>query len=159
MLHLTGRLGEAASYYRRAIQLRPDNADAHSNLGRVYTAMGQDRAAADEFRKAIDVRADHVSALAGLAWVLATSPDATVRNAQEALGTAEQAAALTGNTDPAALDTLAAAYAATGDFIRATATAERAFTAASRVGNTTLAEQIRSRLRLYRGRQPYLRAK
>ena len=42
----------------------------------------QDRAAADEFRKAIDVRSDHASALAGLAWVLATSPDAGVRNPQ-----------------------------------------------------------------------------
>jgi tetratricopeptide (TPR) repeat protein len=159
MLHLAGRLGEAASYYRRAIQLRPDNAEAHSNLGRLYTAMSQDRAAADEFRKAIDVRADHPSALAGLAWVLATSADPAVRNHQEAVGTAEQAAALTGNADPAALDTLAAAYAAAGDFVRATSTAERALTAASRAGNTTLAEQIRARLRLYRGRQPYIRAK
>jgi tetratricopeptide (TPR) repeat protein len=159
MLHLMGRRGEAASYYRRAIQLRPDNADARSNLGRLYTAMSQDRAAADEFRKAIDVRSDHASALAGLAWVLATSPDAAVRNPQEAVGTAEQAAALTGNGDPAALDTLGAAYAAVGDFARATATAERALTAASKTGNTTLVQQIRSRLRLYRGRQPYLRAK
>ena len=159
MLHVLGRLGEAASYYRRAIQLRPDNADAHSNLGRLYTAMGQDRAAADEFRKAIDVRSDHASALAGLAWVLATSPDAGVRNPQAAVMTAEQAAALTGNADPSALDTLAAAYASAGDFVRATATGERALTIASRVGNTALAEQIRSRLRLYRGRQPYLRAK
>jgi tetratricopeptide (TPR) repeat protein len=152
-------LGEAASYYRRAIQLRPGNVEAHNNLGRLYTAMSQDRAAADEFRKGIDVRPDHASALAGLAWVLATSPDPTVRNPQEAVGTAEQAAALTGNADPAALDTLAAAYAAAGDFGRAAATAERALAAASRVGNTTLADQIRTRLRLYRGRQPYLRAK
>jgi hypothetical protein len=66
---------------------------------------------------------------------------------------------MTGNADPAALDTLAAAYASAGDFVRATAAAERALTAASRVGNTALAEQIRSRLRLYREQQPYLRAK
>ena len=159
MLHLMGRLGEAASYYRRAIQLRPANADAHSNLGRLYTAIGQDRAAADEFRNAIDVRPDHASALAGLAWVLATSPDVGLRNSAEAIRTAEQASALTGNTDPAALDTLAAAYAAAGDFVRATATGERALTAAARVGNAALAGQIRTRLDLYRGRQPYIRAK
>ena len=111
MLHVMGRLGEATSYYRRALELRPDHADARSNLAGLYTTTGQDRAAADEFRRAVALRQDHASALAGLAWVLATSGDASVRNPQEAIGAAERAAALTGNADPAALDALAAAFA------------------------------------------------
>ena len=157
MLHVMGRLGEATSFYRRAIELRPENADAHNNLGRLFTAIGQDRAAADEFRRAIDLRPDYASALAGLAWLLATSVDGSVRNPREAVGAGEQAVALTGNVDPSALDALAAGYAASGDFTRAAATAERAAAAASRLGNAALAEQIRARLRLYRQRQAYRR--
>jgi tetratricopeptide (TPR) repeat protein len=157
MLHLAGRLGEATSLYRRAIELRPDNVDAHSNLGRLLTSIGQDRAAADEFRKVLVLRSDHPSALAGLAWVLATSGDSAVRNPWEAMGAAERAAAVTGNADPSALDALAAACASTGDFARAATTAERAIAAASKLGNTALADQIRGRLRLYRQRQPFRR--
>jgi tetratricopeptide (TPR) repeat protein len=157
MLHVMGRLGEATSHYRRALELRPDNADAHSNLARLYTATSQDRAAADEFRRAVALRQDHASALAGLAWVLATSADASVRNPQEAIGAAERAVALTGNSDPSALDALAAALAAAGDFTKAADTADRAIAAATRAGNAALADQIRGRLRLYRQRQPYAR--
>ena len=51
-----GGSGRRHRHYRRAIELRPDNADAHSNLGRLYTATGQDRAAADEFRRALALR-------------------------------------------------------------------------------------------------------
>jgi Flp pilus assembly protein TadD len=159
MLHVLGRLGEATSYYRRALELRPDNVDAHSNLGRLLTAIGQDRAAAEEFRRALALRPDHLSALVGLAWVLATSGDSGVRNPREAMGAAEQAVALTGNADASALDALAAACASTGDFARAVTTADRAVAAASKAGNAALADQIRTRLRLYRERQPYLRAK
>jgi Flp pilus assembly protein TadD len=157
MLHVMGRLGEATSYYRRAIALRPDNADAHSNLGRLFSAIGQDRAAADEFRKAVSLRPEHASALAGLAWVLATSVDQGVRSPQEAVGAGEQAVALTGNADAAALDALAAAYASAGDFSRAVTAAERAVSAASKAGNAALADQIRGRIRSYRQRQAYLR--
>jgi tetratricopeptide (TPR) repeat protein len=157
MLHVMGRLGEATSYYRRAIALRPDNADAHSNLGRLFSAIGQDRAAADEFRKAVALRPEHVSALAGLAWVLATSVDQGIRNPQEAVGAGERVVALTGNADAAALDALAAAYASAGDFTRAVTVAERAVSAASRADNAALADQIRGRIRSYRQRQAYSR--
>lgn len=44
------------------------------------------------------------------------------------------------------LDTLAAAYAAAGDFDRALATARAALDAAVRFGMTTLAEEVRARL-------------
>jgi tetratricopeptide (TPR) repeat protein len=157
MLHVAGRLGEATSLYRRAIALRPDNVDAHSNLGRLFTSIGQDRAAAEEFRKALVLRPDHPSALAGLAWVLATSSDSAVRSPWEAMGTAEQADAVTGHADPSALDALAAACASTGEFARAVSTAERAISVASTLGNAALADQIRGRLRLYRQRQAYRR--
>lgn len=52
-----------------------------------------------------------VSAVNPTARPLARHPDAALRNGGEAVTLAEQAARLTGNGDPAVLETLAAAYA------------------------------------------------
>jgi Flp pilus assembly protein TadD len=157
MLHVAGKLDEAATHYRRAVGLRPDNVDARSNLARVLTARGEDAAAVRELRQALSIRADHVSALAGLAWVLATSPDEALRDPAEAVRTAEQAAAMTHETDPTVLDILAAAYASAGDFSRAVETAEKALAGAQRLGSSPLTGPIRARLSGYQNRQPFRR--
>jgi tetratricopeptide (TPR) repeat protein/mono/diheme cytochrome c family protein len=157
MLHLGGRLDEATAHYRRAVELRADNAEARSNLGRILTMTGHDAAAVDEFRKPLELRPDLPYALAGLSWVLATSADASLRRPDEAVHAGERAAALTQNADPSVLDTLAAAYASVGDFDRAISTARNALAVATRLGMTTLAEQVRGRLTLFERRQPYWR--
>ena len=54
-----------------------------------------------------------------------------------------------------ALDALAAAYAATGDYERAISEATRAHDLSQRAGVADLTEQIDARLRLYRREQPY----
>ena len=64
-------------------------------------------------------------ALASLAWLLATAPEAALRDADQAIRLAERAAELTGRRDASALDVLAAAYAAAGQFDRAVDTAQR----------------------------------
>ena len=89
------------------------------------------------------------------AWLLATMenppapPSEAVRLAQIALATA-------GEPHPALLDTLAAAYAAIGDFDSAIATAERAL---AHLPVTPDANPLRNglevRLRMYRSRQPF----
>jgi hypothetical protein len=53
------------------------------------------------------------------------------------------------------LDTLAAAYAEMGRFQKAAATAERARQLAVSDGQTTLAERIAARWKLYQSRSPY----
>jgi hypothetical protein len=87
-----------------------------------------------------------------LAWLLATAPDATPTAIAEGVTMAERAATLTQGRDASALDTLAATYAAAGDFARAVATAERALQVATTAGQTALAAQIQRRLGSYRGR-------
>ena len=61
-----------------------------------------------------------------LAFALATSPDAALRDGARAVRLAEAAVAETGASHPDYLDTLAAAYAELGDFERAVAEQERA---------------------------------
>jgi tetratricopeptide (TPR) repeat protein len=147
MLHVAGRLDEAEAAYRRAAAIGP-NAEAHNNLGRILSGTGRDAEAVAEFRTALAQRPELPSALSGLAWVLATSGEEAVRNPGEALRLADRAVAA-GGPDATALDALAAAHAASGNFTRAAETARLAITAATRTGSAALANDISGRLALY----------
>jgi len=88
-----------------------------------------------------------------LAWTLATCPDATVRNGEEAVDAATKACELTQWKNGGWIDTLAAAYAEAGDFQRAIEFEERAL----QTGTATEPErrEMQKRLALYRKSQPY----
>ena len=67
------------------------------------------------------------------AWLLATSPDAGLRDGSEAVRLATHAAQLTSEQDPSILATLAAAYAEAGEFAKAMVTNQQAIN----LGNAT----------------------
>src|SRR3982074_3225483 len=71
-----------------------------------------------ELMSAVQLRPDWIPAVASLAWLLATAPDAALRDANAAVRVPERAADLTRRQDPGAVDVLAAAYAAAGQFDR-----------------------------------------
>ena len=98
-------------------------------------------------------------ALNSLAWLLATRPEATIRNGPEAVELAERAVAQHQEEQPELLDTLAAAYAEAGRFPEAVRTAEKALAAASQRENKALSDGIQQRLKLYRAGKPYREAK
>ena len=60
------------------------------------------------------------------AWLLATDPDAAVRNGGKAVALAERAAKISQGRDSRVLVALAAAYAESGDFTLAAQTIEQA---------------------------------
>ena len=72
--------------------------------------------------------------LEGLARILATHPDPALRQRSEAVVLAERAACTVSYRHPVGLDTLVAAYAATGDFETAQNVACRAITIAQAGG-------------------------
>ncbi|HOF87103.1 MAG TPA: hypothetical protein PLZ36_03225 [Armatimonadota bacterium] len=86
-----------------------------------------------------------------LAWLLATCPDAKVRNGKRAVELATIACDNTDWKDPTTIDTLAAAYAETGDFANAVKWQEKAHGLAPR----NQRGEYDSRLRLYRAHKPY----
>ena len=88
-------------------------------------------------------------------WIFATSPDLQLRNPQAALALAQRILQLTKAQDPLALDTFAAAAAATGHFDDAVRAANQAVSLANSQGNKALADQIRVRLSSYERRTPY----
>ena len=89
------------------------------------------------------------------AWLLATNPNASIRNGTEAVELARRAIRLSGGREPAILDTLAAAYAEAGRFAEATQTARQAIELAAAEGKRSLADKIRGRLDLYQAHKPY----
>jgi len=104
------------------------------------------------------LRPDHPQALAGLAWILATAADSSLRNPDKAIELAERAASA-GPSNLSALDALAAAYAAAGRYDEAVRTVQLGIKLATDSHLEAAAAQLRQRLELYSRRQPYRQSK
>jgi hypothetical protein len=98
---------------------------------------------------------ESASAMNNLAVMLATAPEAGLRNGAEAVRLAEKANALTGNEHPAMLTTLAAAYAEAGRFGDAIRTAETAIKLAGETSAEMLVARNRQLLEYYRRGEAY----
>jgi superkiller protein 3 len=152
-LSVAGQLDRAVEQYRQAIQIDPKYANAHNNLGSVLLAQGKRDEALREYREVVRLQPQFSSGLANLSWVLATTSNPSSGDVADAINAAERAADLTGHRDARALDVLAAAYAAAGEFDRA----QNAAAAAKRLMPAEpLATEIRQRLDLYRQQRRYI---
>ena len=90
-----------------------------------------------------------------LAWILATDRDEDVRNGDAALKWAQIAVQGKRSNDPEFLDTLAAAYAESGQFAKAVRVGRHALTLARAGGDTALSKTIEGRLLLYESGRPF----
>ena len=153
----TGRADEAIGEYQKVLQTNPNSADAHANLGIAFLTKGRVRDAMVEYANALRISPENVAALSNLAWLLATSPDPTLRNGSEAVQLAERADSASSRSDNHAtvLRILAAAYAEAGQYSEAKETAQHALEAANIQGNTTLADALQGELALYDLGLPY----
>jgi protein O-mannosyl-transferase len=149
-----GRPAEAIPHLQAALRTNPSDVSALYTLGLAYYQRGEDAAAVQQWRKTLDLRPHNIQTLQRLSWLLATSPQAAVCDGAEAVRLAQDAAQRRGSRDATMLDTLAAAFAASGDFPRAARTADQALTLANRTGNTAAADAIAARLQQYRRGQP-----
>ena len=135
--------------------MNPKYAKAYHNRGLAYLSKAEYDQAVRDFAKAIELNPDSVRAYNSLAWILATCPESQIRDGAEAVRLAERACGLGNNRVPALLDTLAAAYAETGQYDQAIKTAEGAVQLAKAAKDEELTEKILRRIELYKGRQPY----
>lgn len=147
LLLARGLVNDAVAEFRAALRTRPENADALYNLGRAHVAANQPREAVRQWRRAVAARPDSLVITLDLAWMLATNPE--VLSPGEAMRLAENANIATKRTNPAALDVLAAAYAADGRIDMAARTAQLALQRALALKNNALAAEIRQRLTQY----------
>ena len=97
----------------------------------------------------------NVNAQNNMALVLATFPEAWMRNGTKAVELANARTIFTGNGNASISATLATAYAEAGRFPNAVQTARRALQLATDQGNKALADAIRTQIRLYQSGSPY----
>jgi tetratricopeptide (TPR) repeat protein len=150
-----GRIDEAIEKFEKALLLKPDDPFAHFNLGIIMVQQGKYDDAVKHYNEALQAKPDWPKAQNNLAWLLTVQARPDRRNAEKALTLAKQACELTNYKQPVYLRTLAAAYAATGQFPEAVSTAEQAIQLALSFGQKELAENIQNQLKLYRAKRPY----
>jgi tetratricopeptide (TPR) repeat protein len=155
LLFQLGRWMEATQEMRIVLELEPDRAVAHNNLGFMLFQHGCWAGAIEHFQKACERQPDEVDFLNNLAWLLATCPEASLRNGDKAIERAQQAKQLTGGKDPNIFRTLAAAFAEARRYSDAVATAQRALELAVAQNNTSLAGALQEELKLYQANQPF----
>jgi tetratricopeptide (TPR) repeat protein len=150
-----GKLDEAIEHYRHALRIKPDSLDVSRRLGLALIRKGKGEEAIEHYRQVLRRGSDEVEACNNLAWLLATQRVSAKRDLEEAVTLAQRACGLTGHGRADCLDTLAVAYAASGRFADAVATARKAVDVAKAVGQGQLASEINERLELYRAGKPY----
>jgi Flp pilus assembly protein TadD len=105
-------------------------------------------------QKAFQLNPDSPSVQERLAWMLATSVEASLRDGPKALALARQVNDSTDGKDPVSLHTLAAALAETGQFSNAVETAQQALTLATHA-NPSLVPEIQTELKLFQAGKPF----
>jgi hypothetical protein len=146
---------DSETLFTHALSVTRDNHVAHAYLGRALLAEGRTREAIEQFSEAVRLRPEFLTPANNLAWLLATAEAESLRNPYAALRLAQRSARLTRYLDASVLDTLAAAYAASGRFEEAVATAERGVALAEQAGDRELADEMAQRLALYRQGEAY----
>ncbi len=144
-----GRLPEAVAQAERAVQLQPEHVLAQYNLGKVLLLADRASEGLGHLHEAVRRDPGFTLAVRDLAWALATHPDTSIRNPEEAASLAQRAMTMTQGRDPGALDVVAAAHAANGRYREAVEAGEKALALANRRRNYELATDLEERLRLY----------
>ena len=153
VLRSQGKFDEAITSFRNAIRINADFVSSHYNLGLALVAKGQIDGAIESFRETVRLAPRLWEPLNALAWLLATHQDKG--DALEAIAFAERATELTNRQNVYVLDTLAAAYASSGQFDKAVEIAATAIELAQKASADKLASDIENRLKLYRQLKPY----
>ena len=174
LYHNSGRnKAEALQLHEQALELNrkifgaadPHTLGSMSNLSVCYRDAGREDEALQLIAKVLESREGLVQenpsvpayrrALAqsygGRAWLLATGRDKAVRNGPLAVKDATRACELTDWEEPRHLDTLAAAYAESGDFEQAVKYQEKALQLAPERKKA----EFEQRLGLFKAGQPY----
>ena len=144
-----GDLDGAIEVCRSALLLRPSDVDCQTTLAIALEEKGNPVEAIQHYQKALELAPRAVPTLTNLAWLLATSPDASLRNGPKAIELAKQADRLVGGTNTLVLRTLAAAYAENGEFANAIRTARSAMQLARMHGEEAVMTDLDQQIALY----------
>jgi tetratricopeptide (TPR) repeat protein len=151
-----GRLDEGLGELQKAVEIQSDCIEARNNMAVALIKMGRTDQAILQLQKVLEIQPRDASALknmASVAWMLATCPDVSRRDGRKAIELAQRAQ-LSAGENVTVLQTLAAAYAETGDFSDAVATAQQALQIAKSKNDPSLGE-LQAQLKLYQAGSPF----
>jgi tetratricopeptide (TPR) repeat protein len=111
-----GKTREALADLEQALKADRNNASLRLARADLHLFTKNYAAAVDDYQTAIKLDPQLGPAYRGLAWIMATCPDQRYRNAETAVSTAQRAMELDGDSDPRSVETLAAAFANSGQF-------------------------------------------
>jgi tetratricopeptide (TPR) repeat protein len=131
-------------------------AQMYASKSRTCTDIGRYDDAKRSLEAANRLQPSDPTTLNDLAWLLATSPNGRVRNGRRAISFAQKSCSLTNWGNAFSIDTLAAAYAATGDFSQAVKFQQRAIDTLDSKDQAVQLAGMKSRLELYANRQAYI---
>jgi Flp pilus assembly protein TadD len=133
----------------------PNDSFADMNLADALTRLGRYSEAVNYLETVLRANPNSTEAMNNLAWILATCPDANVRDGARAVELGERACELTNHKQTIFIGTLAAANAEAGRFDDAASTAKQAIALAKQHGETTLQEKNEELLRLYQAHKAF----
>ncbi|MDR3632374.1 MAG: tetratricopeptide repeat protein [Isosphaeraceae bacterium] len=149
---LKSEFDKAVSDHNVAVRLAPKDHTGYLLRGIAWKQLKEyDRALAD-YNGAIELEPRCAESLNGRAWILATCPDANIRNGRISYDSAVRACSLTSWRAAHQLDTLAAAYAESRDFAHA---AEWEGKALEMAQSEREKADFRARLQLYQEKKAY----
>ena len=146
-----GDLDRAIADYGAAIRINPKDVWAYNDRANAWRAKGDRSKALADYDSATRADAKNHGYFNEVAWMLATDPG-FAGHGKRAVELATQACELTSWRNPYYLDTLAAAYAAAGNFEQAVRWQEKALEFPDFAEN---GKDAAGRLALYRSRKPY----
>jgi tetratricopeptide (TPR) repeat protein len=142
----------AIADFSEAIRLDPQHVSAHYNRGVAWGNKKEyDKAIAD-LNEVVRLDPKNAAAYNQRAWLWATCPDEKRRDSKRAVESAARACQLGGWKNASHIDTLAAAYAESGDFARAIDYLKMAI---KLVQDPDLKKRWVERLKFYQDKKPY----
>lgn len=145
---------KAIEIFDALIEEDKENWAAYRSRGDALLSIGKQKDAVADYESALKLQPENDGILNNLAWVLATSPDDSVRNGARSVELGTKACELTKFQMPHILSTLAAGYAESGDFENAI----KWSTKAVELGREKLKdqiEQLEKELDSYKSKKPW----
>ena len=150
------RYGDAVDHFQAVLRLDPDDPKVRFNLAGALLALGRGGDALVHYSKVTELLPTYPEPWIKMAWIYATTPDDKLRDPPRALELIDRVSKMKGGDSPVLLDTVAAAYAANGEFEIAVRKARQAIALASRGRFRPFIGSVQKRLALYEEGRPYL---
>jgi len=147
------KYNQAINDYNRSIELNSKNALTYSYRGIIYQVLKQYGRAIKDYDRAIRINPNDGVSYNNKAWLLATCPEESCRDGEEAVRMAKKAVKINGG--PGIRDTLAAAYAEAGRFEDAVREEKKAISMLGEKVSQKVLEGLKKRLKSYQQGKPW----